>query len=223
MKKVICLICTALVTCSLAGCASKNQSSRNNQNNYQLQNEPGSKVTAVNYSDGTYTGEGDITVNGIRQIATVVVSGGRITSVNLKNVDTNGYEMADSIVGNSIGNTGGNKTGGTIVNNPTGSRTGVPTSPNTAGGTAIKKVPSGPTNEGSNTNQGGTTTGGALRKPSGSNARSESAETIAQARKDLSNSIVENQSTNIKVNTGDTTMVNNWKMAVERALYKARR
>lgn len=49
------------------------------------------------------------------------------------------------------------------------------------------------------------------------------AEVIAEWKKALANAIVQKQSTNVNVKTGDSNMISNWKLAVDRALTKARK
>lgn len=61
------------------------------------------KVTAANLKDGTYIREGNTATNGIKQVAAVIVSGGKIASVKLKNMDVTGTEISDAIVNSSSG------------------------------------------------------------------------------------------------------------------------
>lgn len=213
MKKSICLVCTALVVCSLCGCASNNEALRNNESNV-------TQKAAANLKDGAYVGEGDTATNGIKQVATVIVSGGKITSVKLKNVDATGTELSDSIVNSSSGgnNIKYSTNGGTTVNkmpqNPSGNGTvgntieNVPENKNKAG--TSKAAPVNPNNGVANSRPGHTV--GAL-----------TAELIAESRKALSNAIVQKQSTNVTVKAGDSNMISNWKLAVDRALTKARK
>jgi uncharacterized protein with FMN-binding domain len=221
MKKSICLICAALVISSLFGCASKNQALKNNQNNTQIQSNITGKSATVNYKDGTYVGEGDTATNGIKQVATVKVSGGKIASVTLRNVDAAGAELSDSIVysssgGNNIQYNGGN--GSPAVNkmpeNPSGNGT-VGSTPENAPGDkngvgSSNAAPINPNNGVANSKHGHT-------------VGAASAESIALSREELSSAIVKNQSTNISVNNGDSNMVSNWKTAVDRALNKAKK
>lgn len=246
MRRLFYLACAVLVTFSLTGCASQNEASRNTPNNTQMQENANNRMSFSKYKDGTYTGEGDIGPNGIRQIATIVVSKGKITAVNLKNVDTNGYEITDSIV-NAAEGKGNNTTGQPSItpstsgnsNGMNGTNNGVNAPSNTNGGTNNGMAQNeGNINNNANNNpgiRGGVSTpntagnstnppsgGGAINNP-GNNTTNRSAQDIAQSRQSLASAIVQKQTTNVSINTKNTLMVNNWKTAVERALSKAKR
>lgn len=206
MKKSSCLLCMIFMVFSLCSCSGRNEALKNNQGNMQGQSITENKTANARLKDGTYKGEGDASTDGIRQDAVVKVSGGKIVSVALKNVDSKGTELSDAFVSSSdrVNNLNNAVTGNRGANDTTGSSAGNSTGSNTGNANILHNDPSNVVT-GPNPNAGVVTS-----------------ESIGQLKTELANAIVYNQGTNVSVNTGDINMINNWKTAVDRALAKAR-
>jgi uncharacterized protein with FMN-binding domain len=195
------------------------------------------------YRDGIYTGEGDRGGSG-NQTATVVISGGRITDITLRTVDAQGRDISGTaaqgrttaIIGNTDNTTGApgaryfNTPGITAGGAAVGMGAGTITSPrgNTGyangdysfqniGGDAggmmggIPDGTSGRTNTGWTT--GGTGTGTGTSGVTGS---------FDRERTVLARRMIDQQSADVALNEIDTSEARNWKLAVRRALDKAR-
>lgn len=104
--------------------------------------------------------------------------------------------------GGTYGGTTGSNTGGNATGGYTGGTYG-----GTMGGTNVGGI--------------GGTTGTTIDRNTGTGTGTASALEIA--RKDLANAIVRNQTANVNISTNQTGAVNNWKLAVTRALESAKR
>lgn len=162
----------------------------------------------------SYTGGGNGTGTNLGGTTTGTTGG---TNVGTNNGVSNGG-------GTTTGsNTGwGNVTGGTVGGNPVGGSNAGTTGRTPAGGT----VTGGTNINGSPT--GGTAAGGSAGGAiTGRNTTDGTTVTtnLERVRRDLANAVVSQQTYNVNVaNAGsDATSVNNWKLAISRALDSARR
>lgn len=200
MKKVASIVATALITCSLSACGNRNAAYRapgttQGGTNINL-NQP---IGTAALKDGVYLGEGNKTSQE-NHAAVVTVRNGRITNVVLKTLDNQGKEITTRSTSDfTTGSTTNTGIGGTTGIDATRGTTPEITSPGPRTGTTTY----GPTN---------TTTGTAL-------THSE------RVRRDLANAIISQQTYNVNIsNVGnDTFAVDNWKLAVSRALVGAKR
>ncbi|MDP4145832.1 MAG: hypothetical protein Q8936_15325 [Bacillota bacterium] len=116
MKRIAALVTSTVMLLSLAGCSNYtgNGATGNRfgatDRNYTTRNNMTSTLR-----DGTYIGEGDKTRVGYRPVATVVVSGGKITGVTLRALDASGKEINYST---ASGTAGGTTTGTNIIGSP---------------------------------------------------------------------------------------------------------
>lgn len=201
MKKIASVVAAALITCSISACGNRNTAYRTpstNQGGTNIGMNQGNYNAGVGntvaFKDGVYLGEGNRTSMG-NQAAIVTVSGGRITDVVLKTLDAQGREVYSQ--GANVGTNTGR------VNNTTG--------------TTIKSgTPAGTTTDGT---VGNTITNGA------NTVRDTVTSSIERVRRDLSGAVVSQQTHNVTINStgSDTAAVNNWKLAISKALETARK
>lgn len=102
MRRFIVISTSFLLLFSLYSCSASNNLS-NDITNQNLGSAQGigdnlkinwnTSLASKTYKDGTYYGKSDMTYDGI-QTAVVVISGGRITDINLGTLDTNGNPVA---------------------------------------------------------------------------------------------------------------------------------
>jgi uncharacterized protein with FMN-binding domain len=216
MKKVLHLVLAAAITLSLSACTPGNN--RGN-NKVGVGNNTGTDVRRLSqqnnfnnatYRDGVYTGYGNAHRNG-NEMATITIQNGRIANV-------------------ALGSTG--QQGGT--NNTTGTGTGAETNPDnglnsgTAPGTVSDRTigPGYSTRTGSVTDNITDTGTGTGAGPGGIGvAGNGAANGINGIRTRLASAMVQSQTYNVTIDNTDTTLVssiNNWKLAVQRALEQAR-
>lgn len=200
MKKAVGIIAAALITCSISACGNRNTAYRTpgttqGGTNINL-NQP---IGTATFRDGVYLGEGNKTSQE-NHAAIVTIRNGRITNVVLKTLDNQGKEITTRSTPDF--------TTGSTTNTGIGVTTGIDatrgTTPEiTAPGGRTDNTVYGPTN---------TTTGTAL-------THSE------RVRRDLANAIISGQTYNVSIsNVGNETFaVDNWKLAVSRALASAKR
>lgn len=225
------------------------QNVRNDVTNRNTANAPGVGTTA--YKDGIYLGEGNRDSRGT-QAAIVTIRGGKITDVVFKTLDAQGRDVAHYNVpagttnGNANTTVGGNAAdatkgatgntgstmggtgtvGGTMGNNNTnrftGGAVGGPTG-GTMGGTNIGisgRNTNGTTQWGTNT---GTNTGVGTNVGTNNGTTGTNLTTLDIAKRDLANAIVSNQTANVNIKNSHPATVDNWKLAVSRALESAKR
>ncbi|MCM0649860.1 hypothetical protein NBE98_15950 [Clostridium swellfunianum] len=230
MKKVAAIVMSVLVVSSVSGCANRTTGYRNrNTGMYQGTNQGTTQGTRTGYGtnnigttqgmyrDGIYTGQGDKGANG-NQTATVVISGGRITDVTLRTVDAQGRDLSGNIApGRTTGmvgstdNTAGNP-GAKYYNTP-----GITTGGADAGMSSdLVGSPRGNTGYDATQNNIGMTG----RTAGYGNAGT--AGTYDRERTELARRIIDQQTADVALNEFDTSEGRNWKLAVRRALDKAR-
>jgi hypothetical protein len=236
MKKIAALVMSVVVISSLSGCANRYQyrgvnpgvnqgTAQGTRTGYGINNRG---TTQGAYRDGIYTGEGNKVTNG-NQTATVVISGGRITDITLRTVDAQGIENTGTSTG--TGNTA--NTPGTGFYGTPGSTTG-----GANGGMAgdITGTPRGNTGyvtgDYSFQNIGGDAGGmiggtvdGTTEKGNTGNAMGGTAagsSNYDRIRKQISTSMINQQTSEVALNENDNSVSRNWKLAVRRALDKAR-
>ncbi|WML34872.1 hypothetical protein [Clostridium sp. OS1-26] len=197
MKKVVSIIATALITCSLSACGNKNTANRTpgttqGGTNINL-TQP---IGAAAFKDGVYLGEGNKTSQE-NHAAIVTVWNGKINNVVLKTLDNQGKEITTRSSYNF-------STAGTNTTT-TGRSTVTGTTNVTTSGVSPSGAP---------------TTGSKNGIPN--NATLTHSERV---RQDLANAIVSQQTYNVTINNvgNDTFAVDNWKLAVSRALVGAKR
>lgn len=210
MKKLMAFALAAAVTLSLSACRRAGDVGMENRNNGVTDNntnqgriaglENNNKANNVNanYKDGTYTGFGDARDNG-NERAIVTIRNGRIVDVDLDRINQQGGANTGTAAGTGTDNTGRVGTGLGIMNAP-GSGAGV-----------------------NNTN--GNNNGGTLGNAIG-NAAGAAGDAFNTARTNLITAIVQNQRHDVDIENNDTNTrgtVDNWKLAVQRALDQARR
>lgn len=208
MKKAASIIATALITCSLSACGYRNTTYRTpgiNQGGTNINTDQRNNVGVgtATFKDGVYLGEGNKTSQE-NHAAIVTVVNGRISNVVLKTLDSQGKEITTRSSYNYT-TAGVNNTvpGGTTTTNPAAGNTSGITAPGTTTNIEANNTINNTTNN---------TTGAAL-------THSE------RVRQDLSNAIISQQTYNVTINNvgNDTFAVDNWKLAVSRALVGARR
>lgn len=242
MKKVVSIVAVALITCSLNACGNRNTSFRNpgiNQGGTNIGLNQGSNPgTTTTYRDGVYIGEGNKTAAG-NQAAVVTITGGRISNVVLKTLDAKGTEIttnrqtstgnAGTAIGSNMGGTAsgtpGETTSGTkdIVNGGTtgGAKGGATSGAITGtGGGRANGTASGNLVTGGTT--GGATDGTTIN---GTTAGGNTVNNYERVRRDLASSIVQNQTTNVTIGDvgNEKNATDNWKLAVNRALDRAKK
>jgi uncharacterized protein with FMN-binding domain len=202
----------------------------------------------VNYRDGVYVGYGN-EHNGANERATVFIRNGRIVDIDLDRVDrqggTNignaagvgtdnrgrtGMGAGDGMgmgAGNATNNIGGTGAGtGAGANNATGMGVGERAGIITDSGTGTGTITGVGTDMGIGTRTGinegpRTGIGGAI-----GNAAGTAGDALNTARTNLINAMIQNQGDNVNIDNTDReagTAVGNWRLAVRRALEKARR
>lgn len=204
MKRILHLVLALAVVLLLSACAARNNGGNNrvgtNNNGTDMQRLNQENTNNVSYRDGIYTGYGNPHANG-NDVASVVIRNGRIADIDLINVAQQ---------------EGVNKAAGTGGNNQTGTGT---TTPGTTGwgttGPGYVRAPGNPngntTDKGMGTRIG--TTGGI------------DAEAIDDVRTRLVNAMIRDQRYDVNIDNVDTVLagtVDNWKLAVRRALDQAR-
>ncbi|GLC31482.1 hypothetical protein [Clostridium omnivorum] len=249
MKKIVSIVTTAAILCTLtAGCANRTTSYRDGVNKGSTVGQNGvpshrgtATGTGATYADGVYTANGDQTATGM-QSATVYITKGKITDINLKSVDPQGRDMVYNVVPNNTtggtnmgtGGTAGGTTDGTsgrITGGNVGTGTGAVTGG--AAGAAIGGATGGPAGAavggatgaavgGATGSAVGNSTSGTTTNNTGTAAGTGTSTTLAQARKDLTNAMIQKQTWDVNIKTNvDPTIINNWKLAVKRAIDKA--
>lgn len=242
MRKVLGLAAAFLVTISMSGCAMGNNGV-NDRNGVQNNGGTGARRLSlqnnnnnanINYRDGVYTGYGDAHGD-LNERATVEIRNGRIVDIDLANVNQRGGTITTPGTGaNNQRGTGlgtNNTTGNTITpgtgnatdmrnatgtNNQAGPATGI-----TRGNTVGMGNPAGTRNiagtePGTNITNGfgGGTVGGTVGTA------------VDRVRTDLVNMMIRDQRYDVNYVNNDTALtgtVDNWKLAVNRALAQARR
>lgn len=242
MKKVATLVITALVVSSLSGCTNRNTSYRNRNDINRGTNQGTTQGTRTGYGtnntgtsqgmykDGIYTGEGDKGANG-NQTATVVISGGRITDITLRTVDAQGRDTAGNAAQGRAAGIGGDTTttpGSRYFNTPgitaggaevgMGSETAVEPRGNTGYATEDSSFQNN--GGGAGGTIGGTVDGTSGRANTGTAAGTNGS--YDRIRTQISRNMINQQTADIALNENDTSEGRNWKVAVRRALDKAR-
>lgn len=253
MKKILSLAIAFTVTLSLSACAARNNRIYNRTgvgDNTGISTRRLSDITDINnrngnYRDGVYTGYGNGHRNG-NERATVQIRNGRIVDIDLSTVNQQGTinnttgnrlntqdgtitgRRIDNQAGTNIGlrndtvtgselarrNVIGNReinTPGAIPWDTSGNFTGGNNIGNTTGGLPGNIVGNGTVNM---KGYGG----GAMGTPVGT--------TLDGVRTSLENTMIQQQTYDVNITNRDTTTVNtvnNWKLAVRRALEQARR
>lgn len=239
MKKVISISLAAVLSLSISACTPKTST-----------NPPGtpgttSGTTTRSLRNGTYTGQGNKTASG-NEIATVTISGGKITNITLRRVDANGKEIpitnTTTTPGTTSGitqttpgtnqnmNAAGGSTPGTAAGNTLGSTPGT-TSGTTSGTTNV--TPGTTTTPGATTAPGTTTTTpGATTTPGTTTTTPGTTSGVAQqttvnyydVRNSLMSAMMKAQSYNVNITapSAASATIANWKLAVRRALDQAR-
>lgn len=246
MKKIATLVITALVVSSLSGCANRSTDYGNRNNMNRGTNQGTAQGTRTGYGtnqgaykDGIYTGEGDRGANG-NQTATVVISGGRITDITLRTVDAQGrYTTGTGTVGRTTGMAGeAGDTAGTpgsrYFNTPgiTAGGAEVGMGADTAG--APRGNAGYVTGDYSFQNIGGDAGGmiggtvdgasgmGNTGWATGGTGTAGGTGSFERERTQLARRMIDQQTADIALNENDTSEARNWKLAVRRALDKAR-
>lgn len=242
MKKVASIVAAALITCSLTACGNRNTSFRNsgiNQGGANIGLNQGSNPgVTTTYRDGVYIGEGNKTTTG-SQAAVVTITGGRISNVVLKTLDAKGKEINTNnrISTGNAGTAIGSNMGGTTNGTPGETTQGTNDSMNggTVGGAkggatsgAIDGTGGGRANGTASGNMvTGGTTGGATDGTTinGTTAGGNTVNNYERVRRDLASAIVQNQTTNVTIGDvgNEKNAVDNWKLAVNRALHRAKK
>lgn len=222
MKKVISISLAAVLSLSISACTPKTST-----------NPPGtpgttSGTTTRSLRNGTYTGQGNKTASG-NEIATVTISGGKITNITLRRVDANGKEIPITNTTATPGTTSGitQTTPGTNQNmNAAGGST-----PGTAAGNTLGSTP-GTTSGTTNVTPGTTTTPGATTAPGTTTTTPGTTSGVAQqttvnyydVRNSLMSAMMKAQSYNVNITapSAASATIANWKLAVRRALDQAR-
>lgn len=218
MKKVASIIATALITCSLSACGNRNTAYRTpgidqGRANINIDQRNNVGVDTAAFKDGVYLGEGNKTSQE-NHAAIVTVRNGRITNVVLKTLDSQGKEITTRSSSNfNIAD----------INNTTiGGTTGI----DATRGTTPGITPPGPR---TNNIANDTTNNNITNNNTTNNITNNTANTALthseRVRQDLANAIVSQQTNNVAIsNVGNETFaVDNWKLAVSRALVGAKR
>lgn len=213
MKKTISISLAAVLSLSISACTPKTST-----------NPPGtpgttSGTTTRSLKNGTYTGQGNKTASG-NEIATVTISGGKITNITLRRVDANGKEIPITNTTTTPGTTSGitQTTPGTNQNmNAAGGST-----PGTAAGNTLGSTPgttSGTTSGTTNVTPGTTTTPGTT-----SGVAQQTTVNYYDVRNSLMSAMMKAQSYNVNITapSAASATIANWKLAVRRALDQAR-
>lgn len=220
MKKVLSIAIASAFTLSLSACAIGNNRA-NDLNRTGINSgidtrriSESNDITSrnVNYGDGVYTGYGDAYNNG-NEMAVVEIRDGRISNINLYNIKQQGRTNNASIAGGT-GQTGA----GTKIDNQTGTDVG-------ARNETITDYKFTPGNIGINTpgNTAGNTTGNAIvgRDTTGTPVGAA----LDGVRTNLTNMMIRDQRYDVSITNADVNLastINNWKLAVRRALDQAR-
>jgi hypothetical protein len=211
MKKLLSLVAASAVALSLSSCAVRDNNGNMAENNggtgvRRLTQQNGYNNNNVNfnetnwgmaYKDGVYTGYGDGNANG-NEMATVIVRNGRIAEIALTSSSQNNRLNYDIGNGTTINNQG-------RINNLVGDGLGMSNNPamnNPGTGGAANR-----------------TSTGDISTPTGEDEEIE-------AKTKLVGRIIQEQRADVSVNYGSRAMgntINNWKLAVSRALDQARR
>lgn len=245
MKKVLSITTAFAVTLSLAACARRNDIDNDmNRVRYNARRDitrisDRNNINISRYKDGIYTGYGNARGN-INEMAIVEIRNGRITDIDLMNVSQQGGTATNP--GNTMNNgirrgTGINNQAGTNYPGTTGTTPGGtnnltgygygPTPNNTVdNGTTGYGTPMG-MGYGNNT---GTGTAGYNRNRTGAGnniaAPAPSAANLNGPRDSLIRTMLRDQRYDVNTTSNDVNTVgtiNNWKLAVQRALAQARR
>lgn len=203
MKKILCTIIVLSMIISTAACSNRtstlDENRRGSTNERPLNNGNVGRISSANtpYKDGTYNAMGDRRPNG-NETATVVIKDGNISNVTLGSLDKNGSR----IVYNNGSGAGNNVSGMDDTLGISNRNIGY----NTGHNTTSDNVRSAPNSDTINKNNNTLTTTPSI--------------SLDQLRIDLANAIVQYQTTNITVNTNSEydVVVNNWRLAVRRAL-----
>lgn len=247
MRRYMSIALTILVASSLALTACNRQSAVNpsdvGQPNTSVSQGRSSAIdngtttqTTGAYMDGIYSGVGDPTTSG-NAVATVYITGGKITDIYLSGVNNLGRYIADgygNVVNDNTNVSGGTASGvsdGSVAPESItlGTENGTGTS-----GTGIPGTASGTDNNMNNTD--GITSGSVPGTASGvpqtnGNPGSQSIipgtnNTATQSGTDrnaLVNAMISSQTYDVDTSSyGNRTQAENWKLAVRRALEKAR-
>ena len=234
MRRILHSVLALAVTVSLSSCAMGNNDNNNrvgvrDNNGIGVRRLTQPNVNNATYRDGVYTGYGDNHRNG-NEAATVTIRNGRIADIDLFTVNQqggtifrNGYGT-NNLPRNGAGMGTGTRTGtGTDMGNRTGITGGRTTVPGTVGegttGDGYVLTPGRPidnnTGIGTRTGAGNGITGGVDTVN----------DAINGARTRLVRAILRDQRYDVTIDNTDTattSTVNNWKLAVRRALDKAR-
>ncbi|WP_411679190.1 hypothetical protein [Clostridium thailandense] len=238
MKKVASIVAITLVTCSLSACGNRNTSFRNpsvNQGGANIGLNQGSNPqTTTTYKDGVYIGEGNKTATGT-EAAVVTITGGRISNVILKTLDTHGKEITSNTQ-TSTGKAGtaiGSNMGGAAISTPGENTSGTDNNTNIHGtnGGSKGSVTSGTISgtgggRANGTASGNLVTGGATGGATdgttinGTTAGGNAVNDYERVRANLAATIIQNQTTNVTIaDVGNSkNAVDNWKLAVNKAL-----
>lgn len=199
MKKLISTALAAAFILSLSACRTNNVGMENKSNNISdngttnIGSAAGTDEKVVNnYKDGAYIGFGNGHGN-LNEKAIVMIRNGRITDIYLTEVDQNEAENFGNVEGSANNNQPGNETG--FVNQA---------GPNYPGEAGTNYLP-------------GKRAGAAVGNTAGYITN--------DVRTNLVNAMLQHQTPNVNMTTNDNTSratVDNWKLAVSRALDQAR-
>lgn len=183
------------------------------------------------YRDGVYTNFGNGHSNG-NERAIVTIRNGRIANIDLASVSQQEATNYGNTTGTRTGNQGTNNN---QLGNFSGTNTGIGTGTNTGIGgnnaTGIYNgVGTGTTTGINNRAATGIGTGTGINNTAntgiGQNAGNTAGDTLSRARTTLVNAMIQNQTDNVTIDENDTNArnkIDNWKLAVSRALDQARR
>jgi uncharacterized protein with FMN-binding domain len=231
MKKISHLVLALAVALSLSACATGNNSGNNrtgvrNNNGTDVRRLTQQNTNNITYRDGVYTGYGDANGGG-NQMATVTVRNGRIADIDLTTV---GNQAGP----NNATGTGRNNQTGTGNRMGTGANNGTTTPGTTGGGVAGPDYPLTPGGTTDNTtdtdlgNRTGTNTGNGTDTGLGNRTGITGGNVVDAAnavRTRLVNAMIRDQRYDVTIDNNDTaytSQINNWKLAVRRALDQAR-
>lgn len=213
MKKLLSLIVAAVFSISLSACAARDNNMvertrvRNNNgvdverlaqpNSYGNRVNYNNTTTAGIYRDGVYTGFGNVHSGG-NEKATVIIRNGRIAEIGLTNVgiqNENNYDIGNGKTINNQGRSLNLTDDGLGMSNP-------PAANNPAGDQI-----------------------GRMRTPAGTTTGPIADDESNEVRTKLIGRMIQEQSPDVTIDYGNANMgktVDNWKIAVRRALDKAR-
>lgn len=222
MRRLMSIGTTFIIALSITACANRNTALNNPNGTTGDSNVTPitQRYSAPNYSqigtynDGVFKGEG-VRVNNVLETAVVTIRDGLIDNIELSSVNITGDNQENVITGTDTNNTGN------VIVAPTPVIT--PGTYTNNGTTIAPGVTPGTITDNGNIATPGVTPGTITGAGAGTNNTTTGSPALEEAKKQLINNVINQQTADINITADGPTKatIDNWKIAIQKALDKA--